>query len=485
MPFDLNMDNYKIVNLNEPTLNSDAATKKYVDNKTRINPSHSLTNTFKYLMDDINEISTEYGLIADKIDDLSWSPHENKKVLYFKALKDGLNYRYRLGFQMTQASPIANTIAIEQLFNNENYWNKAQISINGTGIAIESSHTNKFHFGNYYYTKTIIQLKRLTAPVHQLYYTTHIDNITSSPMQLQQYLLAYGVNSFMSDVDSIVYNIPLFKNINDKMQMQVELDMNNKKIINLASPTDDNDAISKNYLDNYIDTISYKFISTNIPVVENLIIHLEPLIRTVTVNADEKINTFKNLGTIHNFTLSQRLDSKKPTLFYNEQLDKYYLNFKQNDILQSNDFTFPVEFTIFLLVRSFNSTNNIIVDFAKDSSSFSIKLSGLENSIQITNSISISDYDVIRQITSNLSSDKVLWTIRVTKEDSNRRVDIFKGISTNHPIKVGYLNHIIRDDVFLSLFHFMQFYQLLFYNISLTNLEMKYIFRYFKNEYKL
>ena len=87
MTFDLNMDNYKIVNLNEPTLNSDATTKKYVDNKTLINPSHSLTNSFEYLMNDINEISTEYGLIADKIDNLSWSPHENKKVLYFKALK--------------------------------------------------------------------------------------------------------------------------------------------------------------------------------------------------------------------------------------------------------------------------------------------------------------------------------------------------------------------------------------------------------------
>ena len=248
MTGNLNLDNHKILNLNEPTLNSDAASKKYVDNKTRINPSHSLTNSFKYLMDDIDEISTEYGLIADKIDDLSWSPHENKKVLYFKAVKDGLNYRYRLGFQMSQASPFSNTIAIEQLFNNENYWNKAEISINGTGIAIESYHTNKFHFisnaTNYYYTKTIVQLKRLIAPAYQLYYTTHIDNITSSTMQLQQYLLVYGVNSFMSDVDSIVYNLPLFKRINDKMQMQVELDMNNKKIENVASGTDDNDVVN-------------------------------------------------------------------------------------------------------------------------------------------------------------------------------------------------------------------------------------------------
>ena len=123
------------------------------------------TNTFKYVMDDINEISTEYGLIADKIDDLSWSFHSNQQVLYFKAINDGSNnYRYRLGIQMSRASSLANTIAIEQLFTSQAKWNKAQITINGSAITIETYHTTKFSYnvGNvvYYYTKTIVQLKK-------------------------------------------------------------------------------------------------------------------------------------------------------------------------------------------------------------------------------------------------------------------------------------------------------------------------------------
>ena len=340
----LNLNNNKIINLHEPILNSDATNKKYVDNKTRINPSHSLTNSFQYLMNDINEISTEYGLIADKIDDLSWSPHENKKVLYFKALKDGLNYRYRLGLQMTQASPIANTIAIEQLFNNENYWNKAEISINGTGIAIESSHTNKFHFSNYYYTKTIVQLKRLTAPEHQLYYTTHIDNVTSSPIQLQQYLLAYGVNSFMSDVDSIVYNIPLFKNVNDKMQMQVDLDMNNKKISNVASGTDDNDVVNKKQMENNLKYFIQGFIDrgwrlfylnnssvhANIPYKKIIKIHCSYITNFSASNNYPRIEITLNSG---NKSLSFRslLEGKNQEIVVNRTLNDPLLSIQLSD----------------------------------------------------------------------------------------------------------------------------------------------------------
>ena len=258
----LNLNNHKILNLNEPIRDSDASTKKYVDTKTIIKPSHSLTNSFEYIMNNVNEISAEIDTIIDKIDELSWSPHENKKVLYFKAVKNGLNYRYRLGLPMNQASTIANTIVIEQLFNNEEYWNKALVPINGIGLGFKSAYTDKFHFKvaqtNYYYTKTIVQFKRLTPdPINKLYFTTQIDNITSSPSQLQLYLLVYGVNSFVSDVDAKIYNKELYKNINDKMQMQVEINMNNNKITNVASGTNDNDAVNKKQMEDNLKAYVY------------------------------------------------------------------------------------------------------------------------------------------------------------------------------------------------------------------------------------
>ena len=51
-------------------------------------------------MNDINEMSSKYDVVVDKIDDLSWSFHSNQNVVYFKAQKDGSNYRYRIGFDM-------------------------------------------------------------------------------------------------------------------------------------------------------------------------------------------------------------------------------------------------------------------------------------------------------------------------------------------------------------------------------------------------
>lgn len=107
------MGNQKITNIGTPSDDTDGVSKKYVDDKTKTNPSHSLEKTRKYIMADINEISTEYGLVADKIDNWNPSFHSNKKVLYFRENKDGSNYRYKLSFQLTSASQKDHTVAIE------------------------------------------------------------------------------------------------------------------------------------------------------------------------------------------------------------------------------------------------------------------------------------------------------------------------------------------------------------------------------------
>ena len=500
MAASLDMAGNQLIDLSDPSSDKNAATKKYVDDKTKINPSHSLTNSFKYLMDDLDEISTEYGLIADKIDDLSWSPHENKKVLYFKALKDGLNYRYRLGFQMTQASPIANTIAIEQLFNNENYWNKAEISINGTGITIESSHTNKFHFSKYYYTKTIIQLKRLTAPEHQLYYTTHIDNVTSSPIQLQQYLLAYGVNSFMSDVDSIVYNLPLFKRINDKMQMQVNLDMNNKKIENLAKPTNLNDAVNFGYLlgkKEIIDLfskIAFPPVSALDFTPSNLIHAYLPLSNSTFFDVDDKIGAMINLdlGLLQPEHILGQLDkSKQPLLMYNKKLRKFYAYFSSNlKNLKLQSINLTNEFTMFIVIKTDNIKDQAHFHFTDDlgnnlNNTFRISLPGLNGDIVIINSLSQNEHDLIEiSGQSNIIGNIELWTIRVTNGSNQRKIEIFRGLSLT-PIKTQNLLFNIRSNQSLFLTSEMEFYEFLFYNRSLTDLFLKKMFKYHEDEFQI
>ena len=66
-----------------------------------------------------------------------------------------------------------------------------------------------------------------------MYYTTHIDNITFiSPAQLQLYAVIYGIDSYLYDIDSSVYNLTPFIIVNDNIQMQYDIDMNYKNIKN-------------------------------------------------------------------------------------------------------------------------------------------------------------------------------------------------------------------------------------------------------------
>ena len=51
-------------------------------------------------MDDVNEWSTEYGVKVERFIDLAESPHSwDKKVMNITPVKNGRNYRFRVGLQ--------------------------------------------------------------------------------------------------------------------------------------------------------------------------------------------------------------------------------------------------------------------------------------------------------------------------------------------------------------------------------------------------
>ena len=63
---DLQMNDHRITGLtNLPNADDEATNKKYVDDnisKANIKPSHSPKNVFQYLMNDVNEWSSEYDV---------------------------------------------------------------------------------------------------------------------------------------------------------------------------------------------------------------------------------------------------------------------------------------------------------------------------------------------------------------------------------------------------------------------------------------
>ena len=247
----LNMNNHLIQNVKDPDNTDDCANKKYVDSqisKANIKPSHTPKNAFKYLMDDVNEWSSEYNIKVLSFSDLAESPHSwDKRVLNITPVKDGKNYRFRLGLQMFPMKTNETYSLIVELYNRDfKTWGRQETYVEATGIWLKSHNTTKFQHqygssGDLYYSKTLIKFKKTSssAPVF-VYYTVHFDdkggdmNTYPSEFKKQVYIVAYGIVGEADYVDSEVYDAhEAFEIDKTKMKMLVPLDMNGKQLMNV------------------------------------------------------------------------------------------------------------------------------------------------------------------------------------------------------------------------------------------------------------
>ena len=247
----LQMNDNRITGLtNPPNADDEATNKKYVDDnitKSHIKSSHTPKNVFQYLMNDVNEWSSEYGVKVDKFIDLHESPHSwDKRVLKITPVKIGSNYRFRLGLQMFRMKTNETySLMVERYNRDYKTWQRQQTSINGTGVWIRTYNITKlqYHYGvnnTLYCTKTLIKFKKTSssAPVF-VYYTVHFDgnggDLNTYPKDYinQIYLVAYGVEGLADNVDPEVYDAhEAFEIDKTKMKMLVPLDMNNQRIMN-------------------------------------------------------------------------------------------------------------------------------------------------------------------------------------------------------------------------------------------------------------
>ena len=244
------MNNHQITGLSDPDSDDDATNKKYVDDnisKSNIKPSHTPKNVFQYLMDDVNEWSSEYGVKVDKFIDLQESPHSwDKRVLKVTPVKNGSNYRFRLGLQMFRMKTNETySLMVERYNRDYKTWQREQTFVNGTGVWVRTYNITKLQYpygvnNTLYYTKTLIKFKKTSssAPVF-VYYTFHFDDngrdLNTYPNDFinQIYLVVYGIEGLADNVDPEVYDAhEAFEIDKTKMKMLVPLDMNNQKIMN-------------------------------------------------------------------------------------------------------------------------------------------------------------------------------------------------------------------------------------------------------------
>ena len=141
MTSDLNIGGHKIINLEDPTSDSDAATKKYVDgnlHQTQVQPSH-YKDEFAFLMTSpsqwTDEIDNRTSFIPKKIaylPTLKGNFHEyNTRVLYTNILKNFQGgYKYKMGLNFYRlVGGTDYTLCLEILNTDYLLWHKTQISV--------------------------------------------------------------------------------------------------------------------------------------------------------------------------------------------------------------------------------------------------------------------------------------------------------------------------------------------------------------------
>ena len=247
----IKMNDNRITGLtNPPDADDEATNKKYVDShvsKSNIKPSHTPKNVFQYLMDDVNEWSTEYNVKVGSFSDLPESPHSwDKKVLNITPVKSGRSYRFRLGLQMFRMKTNETYSLIVELYNRDyKTWQRQETFVNGAGMWVISNNTTKYQYrygssGDLYYSKTLIKFKKTSSsPPIFVYFTVHFDddggdmNTYPKEFKNQVYIVASGVERLTYHVDPEVYDAhKAFEIDKTKMKMLVPLDMNGKQLMN-------------------------------------------------------------------------------------------------------------------------------------------------------------------------------------------------------------------------------------------------------------
>ena len=225
----LDMGGEKIANLATPTSNTDAATKKFVDDEiAKTIDSHSLKNELAYLMEDVDESSSESNIEVDGIEDSLVSPHEyNKKAYDLKMIKNSAgNYVSRLGFNLFKL-PVGDYTVCVEFFS----LTMVNLSLNASSSKLNVGQQTTTRFTKWYVRSIIHVNKSNVSPPEYLMLDLRCESETSFPQKGPVYLIIHGIKGKYSDVPAKTFDQP-FVFESGKIVMETDLDLNGKRLLN-------------------------------------------------------------------------------------------------------------------------------------------------------------------------------------------------------------------------------------------------------------
>ena len=361
MTGNLNLNNNKIINLSKSTQDNEAVTKDYADklvHHTAVQPSH-YNDQFAYLMSSGAQRSDETdggnSFFVSRIGDLSPSKgnfHDyNHKVIFITINKNSQRgCKYKMGINFYRLTANADyTLCLEILNTDYQLWHKSQITVDkgtSTGLSIGNvgerklSHryitsTNKVEF--MYYHRIIVNFRKLsTGNRFFLHFLVNIPqdgtDLAIYPRQFSGvYIIAYGILGTTNNLDpDKTYDYHTAFDIHPtEVEYNVDINANNKKILNIALDKNSNniaatvgmvnelipftkDILYRKYFEEYYDFTDANIYGLNIGSSGVIINSLQPNIVLPNLNiSNVKENGLSTNGTI---TFNTTNNSSKFTL---------------------------------------------------------------------------------------------------------------------------------------------------------------------------
>ena len=271
---DVDLGGNKIKNLSNPIQDNEAVTKDYVDklvHHTAVQPSH-YKDEFSYLMSSstqwTDEIDSGTSFDIKRIDDLAPNKgnfHDyNHKVLFMGIYKYSQGgYKYKMGINFYRLTANADyTLCLEILNTDYQLWHKTQISVDkgtSTGLTIGNVSVRKLthRYSDpkgqtqfMYCHRIIVNFRKLSSG--NRYFLHILVNIPQTgtdlsvyPRQfLGVYMIAYGIVGTTSNLDpDKVYDYHTAFDIKPtQVVYNVDINANNKKILNIALDRNSNNS---------------------------------------------------------------------------------------------------------------------------------------------------------------------------------------------------------------------------------------------------
>ena len=298
----LNVGNNKIINLGKPTQDNDAVNKDYADklvHKTAVQPSH-YNDQFSYLMESgsqwTDEIDSGTSFNLKSIGDLAPNKgnfhNYNHKVIFMGINKNSQGYKYKMGINFYRLTKNTDyTLCFEILNTDYTLWNKTLISVDkgtSTGLSIgnvnvrklyhryiDASGTAKFM----YYHRIIVNFKKLsTGNRFFLHILVNIPqegtDLALYPNQFQGvYIITYGIVGTFSNIDpDKVYDYHTAFDIKPtEVTFNVDINANNKKILNINLDKNNNNSAATVGMVNEINTATVGIVNKNLPFIKNYV----------------------------------------------------------------------------------------------------------------------------------------------------------------------------------------------------------------------